>query len=125
MRQALIIALLLATSQLARAHHSTAANFTREIITVDGVIEKVRYQNPHASILIRSTDDNGKETYWLVETEARTTLERRGVTLDRLVVGSTITASGRKGKRAYTMYLRKIVLEDGSEFTSDPANEVP
>lgn len=123
MRTLLLIAAAALAPMVTQAHHSTAANFTQEIITVDGVIEKVRYQNPHASILIRSTDDNGKDTYWLIETEARTTLERRGVTLERLAVGSHITASGRKGKREYTMYLRKIVLEDGSEFSSDPANE--
>lgn len=125
MRLILVVVLVLSASQLALAHHSTAANFTREIITVDGVIEKVRYQNPHASILLKNTDDSGKETFWLVETEARTTLERRGVTLDVLAVGSHIRASGRKGKRQYTMYLRKIVLEDGNVFTSDPAKEVP
>ena len=117
--------LLTLLAAAAHAHHSTAANFTREIIEVDGVIEKVRFQNPHASILIKSRDSDGEDRYWLIETEAKTTLVRRGVTMERLVVGSRITASGRKGKRPYTMYLRKIVLEDGSEYTSDPANEVP
>jgi ethanolamine ammonia-lyase small subunit len=104
----------------AHAHHSTAANFTQEIITVEGVIEKVRYQNPHASVLIKNTDDTGKVTYWLVETGARTTLERKGVTLDRLAVGSKIKATGQKGRRQYTMYLKEIVFEDGTIFTADP-----
>jgi len=101
------------------AHHSTVANFTQEIITVDGVIEKVRYQNPHASVLIRNTSGDGSETYWLIETGARTTLERQGVTLDRLAVGSKITATGRKGRRQYTMYLQNIVFEDGSAFSPE------
>jgi len=104
---------------VANAHHSTAANFTQEVITVDGVIEKVRYQNPHASVLIRNTADDGKETFWLIETGARTTLERQGITLDRLAVGSQITATGLKGRRKYTMYLQDIVFEDGSVFSPD------
>jgi len=56
----------------ANAHHATVANFTQEIIAVDGVIEQVRYQNPHSSILIKHTSEEGEETYWLIETGANT-----------------------------------------------------
>lgn len=102
------------------AHHSTNANFTQEIISVDGVIERVRFVNPHASVLIKNTDEQGKETYWLIESGARTTLERQGVTLEHLEIGSQITATGRKGRREFTMYLQKIIFEDGSEFVPQP-----
>jgi 2-keto-4-pentenoate hydratase len=119
MRSFLFALLVLLISPFAAAHHSTATNFTQEVITVDGVIEKVRYQNPHASVLIKNTAEGGEETFWLVETGARTTLERQGVTLDRLSVGSRITATGLKGRRKYTMYLREIVFEDGSVFSPD------
>lgn len=117
MRQ--FLALILMLSYSANAHHSTVANFTQEIITVDGVIEQVRYKNPHASVLIKNTGDNGKEIFWLIEMGAKTTLERQGVTLDRLAVGSKITASGQKGRRQYTMYLQEIVFEDGSVFSPE------
>ncbi len=120
MRRLLTSAVLIFSSLAAYAHHSTVANFTQEIITVDGVIEKVRYQNPHASVLIKSTDASGKEIYWLIETGARTTLERRGVTLERLAVGSKIQATGQKGRRQYTMYLQEITFEDGSKFRAEP-----
>lgn len=112
----LMLAFFASTSM---AHHATVANFTREVISAEGVIEKVRFQNPHASVLIRNTADDGAETYWLIETGARTTLERKGVTLDRLKVGSRITATGLKGRRQYTMYLQEIVFEDGSTFTPE------
>ena len=101
---------------LADAHHSTAANFTQEIISIKGVIESVRSVNPHSSILIKNTDDEGEITIWLIETTSRTTLNRQGVSLDVMEVGSEITATGRKGRREYTMYLQKISFEDGSEF---------
>ena len=103
----------------ATAHHSTVANFTREIISVDGVIEKVRYQNPHASILIKHTDEDGKDVFWLVETAAKTTLQRKGITLDVLAEGTKVTAYGLKGRRQYTMYLKEIHFEDGRVFTPD------
>lgn len=102
------------------AHHSTNANFTQEIISVEGTIERVRFQNPHASVLIKNTDSDGNETFWLIESGARTTLERDGITLDILEVGSKVTATGRKGRREYTMYLKEIIFEDGTVFIPQP-----
>jgi hypothetical protein len=101
----------------AGAHHATVTNFTQEIITVEGVIEQVRYQNPHSSILLAVAGDDGGVTYWLVETEARTTLDRKGIGLDGLEIGATIRAVGRKGRRQYTMLLHQVLFEDGSKLT--------
>lgn len=118
MKFSLLIMLALATGPTL-AHHATVTNFTQEVISAEGVIERVRFQNPHASVLIKNTGDDGKEVYWLIETAARTTLERKGITLDRLQVGSRIKATGLKGRRQFTMYLQEIVFEDGSTFTPD------
>ena len=51
---------LLLRSNIACAHHATVANFTDEMVTVEGVIEQVRFQNPHASLLISQTSDDGE-----------------------------------------------------------------
>jgi hypothetical protein len=40
--------------------------------------------------------------------------------MEKLQVGSRVTAEGRKGRRKNTMYLRKIVFLDGSEFVPQP-----
>ena len=106
-------------SVTAGAHHSTVANFTREVISVDGVIEQVRYQNPHASVLLRRADDAGNDVYWLVETAAKTTLQRKGITLEVLAAGAKVTATGLRGRRANTMYLQRIEFEDGRVFEPD------
>ena len=120
MKKILLIAVLLSAPFLLSAHHSTAANFTQEIISVEGSIERVRFQNPHSSVLIRNTDDQGEETFWLIESVGRTTLERQGVSFDLLEVGSMVKASGRKGRREFTMYLRDIEFEDGAVFVPEP-----
>jgi hypothetical protein len=120
MKKILLIALLLSAPFLVSAHHSTAANFTQEIISVEGTIERVRFQNPHSSVLIRNTDDQGEETFWLIESVGRTTLERQGVSFDLLEVGSMVKATGRKGRREFTMYLRDIEFEDGAVFVPEP-----
>jgi len=102
------------------AHHSTNANFTQEIISIEGLIEQVRFQNPHASVLIKNIDDTGSERFWLIESSSRTTLQRQGVTFERLEVGEKIIARGRKGRRNYTMYLQSIDFEDGTTFIPEP-----
>jgi len=120
MKTILFLMALCTMPLVASAHHSTNANFTQEIITVEGVIERVRFQNPHASVLIKNIDESGSETFWLIESGARTTLERQGVSLDRLEVGSKIKATGRKGRRDFTMYLKEIIFEDGTVFVPQP-----
>jgi Family of unknown function (DUF6152) len=120
MKKCLLAAMLFVLPLVVSAHHSTNANFTQEIISVEGVIERVRFQNPHASVLIKNTDEQGKETFWLIESGARTTLERQGVTLDLLEVGSKVIATGRKGRREFTMYLQEIQFEDGTVFVPQP-----
>jgi hypothetical protein len=120
MKEILLIALFLSAPFLVSAHHSTAANFTQEIISVEGTIERVRFQNPHSSVLIKNTDDQGEETFWLIESVGRTTLERQDVSFDLLEVGSMVKATGRKGRREFTMYLRDIEFEDGAVFVPEP-----
>ena len=120
MKRMLLFVALLTNVVLVHGHHSTNANFTQEIISVKGVIERVRFQNPHASVLIESTDEEGKSTFWLVESGARTTLERQGVSLDLLKIGAQVKATGRKGRREFTMYLQEIEFEDGTVFVPQP-----
>ena len=120
MRLFMLLAALFYNPIVVNAHHSTNANFTQEIISVEGVIETVRFQNPHASVLIKNTDDEGQEIYWLIELASRTTLQRQGVSMERLEIGAKVTATGRKGRREYTMYLREITFEDGSVFSPQP-----
>jgi 2-keto-4-pentenoate hydratase len=103
-------------SYAAIAHHATSANFTQEIVSVDGVVEQVRYQNPHTSLLISQTSAEGEKSYWLLETVGRTTLERRGIFRDRLEVGARIHATGQNGRRKNTMYLHEVVYEDGRKI---------
>ena len=72
------------------------------------------------NLIIKNTNHQGAETFWLIESGARTTLERLGISLDVLKVGSKVTATGRKGRRQYTMYLREIELADGTVFVPQP-----
>jgi hypothetical protein len=117
MKPLLLIATLLLACQ-ALAHHSTATNFTQEIIEINGVVEQIRFQNPHTSILVKVEAAVGEAPFWLVESDARSTYVRRGVDLDAIAKGSKVTVTGRKGVRPNTMFLREVLFEDGTRFTS-------
>jgi hypothetical protein len=120
MLRKLVLSLVVFLPYFGFAHHSTNANFTQEIISVEGLIERVRYQNPHTSILIKTDQAGDDGAFWLVESGAKTTLDRAGVSMEKLNIGSRVIAEGRKGRRQNTMYLRKIVFADGSEFVPQP-----
>ena len=113
---------LLACQQL-WAHHSTAANFTREIIEISGRIEQIRFLNPHSSFVVLTDEANETGPYWLVESDARSTYQRKGLNLDEIEQGIRVEISGRRGLRPNTMYLREIRFEDGRVFTSDGLEE--
>lgn len=117
MKKLLCIATLLLGAP-ALAHHSTVANFTQEIIEINGVVEQIRFQNPHTSILVKVEAAEGEAPFWLVESDARSTYVRRGVDLDAIQKGSKVTVTGRKGVRPNTMFLREVLFEDGTTFTS-------
>ena len=108
----------LVSGSAALAHHSTATNFTQEIVEIAGTIEQVRFQNPHTSFVVKIEAGEGQAPFWLVESDARATFERTGIKLDGVAIGSKVTVSGRKGVRPNTMFLRELKLEDGTRFTS-------
>lgn len=119
MRLVMFLTILCYVPFVTNAHHSTVANFTQEIISVEGVIERVRFQNPHSSVLIKNMDETGNEVYWLVESSSSTSLRRKGASFESFEIGSKVKVTGLRGRRQYTMYLREITFEDGTIFTPD------
>lgn len=113
-----IALLLLLVPLWVSAHHSTSANFTREIIEISGVLKEVRFINPHVSMLIESTDSEGESIFYLVESDARSTYERKGINLIELPENTNVSITGRKGIRPYTLYLRSAIFSDGTVFNS-------
>ena len=48
----LLIGLTLSAAPV-RAHHSFAATFTNEIIVVEGVVEQLKFSNPHVIVYFK------------------------------------------------------------------------
>jgi hypothetical protein len=86
--------LLLAALPLA-AHHNWNTKFDEsKKTTLQGVITKVEWMNPHALLWVDLKDTNGTNTTWQVELAPPNTLKRAGLTKEMLKDGDPITVEG-------------------------------
>jgi len=77
------------------AYHSTLAQSTADRVTVRGTITRVEWVNPHVWLDLDVTDSaSGKIVKWRIETDSVPVLKTKGITLDNLKIGSSITVKG-------------------------------
>ena len=87
------VALLLAAAPLL-AHHNITAKFDpAKTRTLNGVVTRLDWANPHVHILMDVVDGN-TVTNWAVELESTLDLERSGWNLNTLKSGDAITVQG-------------------------------
>ena len=100
----------------AMAHHSFAAEYdSHNLITLNGVISKVEWTNPHTYVYVDVKDADGKTTTWALEGYPPNTLKRTGFARATLKEGDTITVTAYKSKDgANTGAGREITFSDGS-----------
>lgn len=99
------------------AHHSLASQFDEsKPLTLQGVITRVDWVNPHVYIYLDVKGDSGPVT-WELETLPPATLRRGGLRSDMLGKGQTVTVLGYQARRQAAMaFLRKITFADGKEI---------
>lgn len=100
----------------AEAHHGVSGQFDLEqILTVTGVVNRVRFVNPHAYLYFKVTNDQGEEEQWRCELRAGSLLKRKGWTTDMFEPGTKIKIFGSPDRRdPKTVYTETITFEDGS-----------
>lgn len=82
----------------AQAHHSNAASFTNQQITVKGTVDRFVFRNPHVVLYFNVTDDETDEVVqWMAEGPAATGLRLAGWHNDTLQVGEYISITGNSG----------------------------
>ena len=102
----------------AQAHHSFAATFTDEIIEVEGVVESLKFSNPHVIVTFNVTDENGNVTQWLGEGGSATSLRNQGWDRDTLSPGDYIRITGASTRNGSPMV--SMVEADSVEIV-DPS----
>ena len=95
----LACALVLVAIRPLHAHHSFAAEFdVDKRVTLDGVVTKVEWTNPHTYFYVDVTDASGKVTTWAVEGGAPNALYRAGWKPTSLKAGDRVIIVGSQAK---------------------------
>lgn len=83
----------------ALAHHSWTSEYdVNKPLTIQGVVTKVEWTNPHVHIYLDSTDAGGAVTAWNFEMASVLSLERGGWSRRTINLGDVITIEGFGGR---------------------------
>lgn len=98
------------------AHHGVTGQFDLEqVLTVTGVVNRVRFVNPHAYVYFKVTNDEGKEEQWRCELRSGSLLKRKGWTEEMFKPGTKLRIFGSPDRRdPQTVYTETITFEDGT-----------
>jgi hypothetical protein len=104
----------------ALAHHSRANFDLNSEITIDGVVKEYSWRNPHAFVVVETTEADGSTHEWTFEMNSTPVLARFGTTRDSLKTGDHVLARGNPDRDADRrfVYALNFIKDDGSEVWS-------
>ena len=114
----LLAAVALCAVQPAQAHHAFGAEYdVNKPLTLNGIITKVDWGNPHGWIYMDTKETGGKVKHWMIETAAPSQLSRHGLKKADFTDGMTAVVKGYQGKNDPGLANgRTLVLKDGRKF---------
>jgi hypothetical protein len=116
----LLSAALAVGATTAAAHHSFAIYDMQQNVEFHGVVDTVKFRNPHMAMTLTVTDANGeKHTINFVEGAPANMLARLGLKPEYIQPGEEITAIGApRHDDPDAWFLKAVVLADGRRFNS-------
>ncbi len=117
-RQLIAAAALLIIAAAPHAHHSVAVHYDLKTEdSVDGVITRVVWRNPHSYMELDVTNEDGEIEHWHIEMGTKNTMVRRNIDLSQLEIGENVTVIGVMHRQTpQLMYFRVCVFADGTRF---------
>lgn len=113
---------LLASGLPVFGHHAFSNEFDEsKPITLEGVVTRIDWENPHVHYYVDVTQPDGTVVNWACETGGPNRLARRGWTHDTLKPGDKVIVHGFPAKDAsHAADGRKVTLADGRTIGADP-----
>jgi hypothetical protein len=109
------------------AHHAFAAEYDGDKpIALEGVVERVRFVNPHSWLYINVTGADGKVTKWALEFGSPNSLTNAGLSKDDVKPGSRVKIKGFGSKGVLPIgYCSVLTLPDGRSVKTGGAGDAP
>ena len=109
----------------AYSHHAFSGEFdSSKPITLEGVVTRIDWENPHVYVYVDVKDESGNTVNWALEGHPPNTLRRTGWTRGALKVGDTISVTGWRSKDDTDRIAgREVTLPDGKKLFLGPPSE--
>lgn len=120
-----ILALLFAAvvTAPAMAHHSAARFILAQSVTVDGVVTRYEWANPHVYIYVTETNAAGQAVEWEIEGQPPAMMRRIGWSRETLAVGDAVRLTGAPSRNPSSksllltsMHKAEAALYDGQKM---------
>lgn len=101
-------------------HHAFSGEFDQaKPITLQGVVTRVDWENPHVYFYVDVADPDGKLVSWKCETRGPNGLERKGWKRDSLKPGDKVIVQGSLARDgSHTADGRQVTLANGRKILS-------
>jgi hypothetical protein len=102
----------------AHAHHSPARFDQSRTITIDGVVARYDWANPHVYIFVDEITETGEVITWEIEAQPPAIMRRGGWSPETLRVGDIVSVSGnpRRGDGGPILYLGSMQNANGALY---------
>jgi hypothetical protein len=124
---AAVTAATLGVAGSGEAHHAFAAEFdSKKPVTVQGVVTKARFVNPHSWLYVDVKNRDGSVTNWGFEFGTPSSLRNNGLTKDDLRPGAQIAIDGFRAKNGGPYgYSTTVTLAGGRKVRTGSAPDAP
>jgi len=112
----------LASGLPALSHHAFSNEFDEsKPITLEGVVTRIEWENPHVHYYLDVTQPDGTVVNWACETGGPNRLAKRGWMRDSLKPGDKVVVHGFPAKDAsHSADGRKVTLANGQTIGEEP-----